>query len=82
MPLTRSMSKSPRKCKLGTAAVRLRTALGLMKESTKNNELLPKRITGTLQLDYFGNAADQAEGLQILETSTAILAVFSEVLRL
>ena len=58
--------KVPQEVQAGiTAAVQLGTALGLVKESTKDNELLPKRIASTLQLDYFGDAADQAEGLQI-----------------
>ena len=36
-----------------------------MKESVKDNELLPKNIVGMLRLDYFDDAVGQVEGFQI-----------------
>lgn len=36
-----------------------------MKESIKDNELLPKRIVGMLRLDYFDDAVGPVEGFQI-----------------
>ena len=36
-----------------------------MKESIKDNELLPKNIVNMLRLDYFDDAVGQVEGFQI-----------------
>ena len=36
-----------------------------MKDSMKENELLPKNIVGMLRLDYFDDAVGQVEGFQI-----------------
>ncbi|KAG8214234.1 hypothetical protein J3R82DRAFT_11042 [Butyriboletus roseoflavus] len=49
------------------AAYALATCLkfGDMKESVKDNELLPKNIVGMLRLDYFDDAVGQVEGFQI-----------------
>ncbi|KAG8214236.1 hypothetical protein J3R82DRAFT_11044 [Butyriboletus roseoflavus] len=49
------------------AAYALATCLkfGDMKESIKDNELLPKNIVGMLRLDYFDDAVGQVEGFQI-----------------
>ena len=43
----------------------LRITLGDMKESIKDNGLLPKNIVGMLRLDYFDDAVGQVEGFQI-----------------
>ena len=49
----------------GVALVWLRITLGDMKESVKDNELLPKNIVGMLRLDYFDDAVGPVEGFQI-----------------
>ena len=50
-------------CAIGLAYLRI--ALADMKDSIKDNELLPKHIVLMLQLDYFDDAVGKVEGFQI-----------------
>lgn len=61
----------------------LRIALADMKDSIKENELLPKYIVLMLRLDYFDDAVGKVEGFQIfgdfMQHGNELLQSFSTI---
>ena len=63
--LATCLSKYGKRNRICSTHVQLRISSVDMKESIKENELLPRNIVGMLRYDYFDDAVGQVEGFQV-----------------